>query len=1085
MNGYMKDTKNKGLQARSFAVGLVTFLLLFVISNPVIAEAGTIYSANNSDNELQQTITGTVTDSDTGETLPGVNIQVTGTTIGTTTDLNGEYELRNVPDDAQQLTYSFVGYQQKVVDIDGRSVINVELAQEIAMLDDIVVIGYGERQRGDITGSISAVSSDRLERGSTISPELALQGRTTGVHVSGVSGNPLQRPEIRIRGISTFGVADPLIVIDGVPITEFGAGVEGGFAGNQDLRGTVNIMSLINPGDIESISVLKDATSAAIYGVRGANGVILITTKRGRDSSPQVQISAQRGIQNVSRMSVLNVDQYTAFYQEAYANNPDQAGNLPSVFDPASGDYLGNMPDVNWHREMINQDAVTEDYSARVSGGTESFTYYFSGGYSRTEGTMVGNDLERYSFSANIQSDISDMVRAGATYRVVYAEALDNRRGVSMNEANLAPPWQPIFDQTGEFYDVQTYATDRGFAPSTNFDGVRLWGPQSRANSLARQDLSLNAYELVRNIGSAYLEVEPLRNLAFRGTLNVDWTRQLRYQFSDMDDHWFNVTAAGPPPTLADGSIGSYLERDGINSNITGEFSVNYRENFGAHNIDILGNVSRQEYGVRGINANGQYVPLRDPNQWSITRTADPGDTESFNWVQDDALMGILGRFSYNFDNRYYLDLTVRRDGTSRFADGYRWGTFPSVSGSWRISSERFMDNIDFISDLRIRGGWGQLGNQETARFAYISGIGDQPTLAFGARPGQPEGTLRRAVRLSDFPVEDLSWEVVTTVNVGIEALMFNDRLSLTAEFYNRNTDGILQTVPLAPSLGIQNNPTFNIAEVQNRGFEFEIGYQESFRGVQYDISANLTTVNNKVLSLFEGTPFGGDTGRVEEGRSLFFFRGYKVDGIFQNQSEVDAWLAENEEPGSIKSPGDIYYKDLNGDGVIDADDRTKIGSPIPDYYYGLNIDLFYRGFDLSLFFQGVGGVQRINSVRQAGEGMGSDGVNQLTSVLNRWTPDNPSTSMPRAVRDDPGNNNRFSDRWVEDADYVRLRNMQLGYSVPPEFAERIGMGNTSLRLFLSGSNLFTITGWSGLDPENDMLPPARTISLGINLTIL
>lgn len=966
-----------------------------------------------------------------------------------------------------------------------RRVINIELAQEVAMLDDIVVIGYGERQRGDITGSISAVSSERLERGSSVSPELALQGRTTGVQVSGVTGNPLDRPEIRIRGISTFGVADPLIVIDGVPITEFGAGVEGGFAANQDLRGNVNILSLINPGDIESISVLKDATSAAIYGVRGANGVILITTKRGREGSPQIQINAQRGIQNVSSMNVLNVDQYTALYQEAYANNPDQAGNLPSVFDPSSADYLGNMQTINWHDEMINQDAITEDYSARVSGGSESFTYFLSGGYTRTEGTMRGNQLERYSFSGNIQSNISDMVRAGATYRVVYADALDNRRGVSMNEANLAPPWQPIYDPSGQYYDVETFATSQGFAPSTNFEGVRLWGPQSRGNSLARQDLSRQWFELVRNIGSAFVEVEPLRNLAFRGTLNVDWNRQIRKNFTDMDDHWFNVTAAGPSDQLADGSIGSYGERDGVNTNITGEFSVNYRESFGDHNLDILGNVSRQEYGVRGIDASGQFVAIRNPNQWSVTRTADPEDTSTFNWVQDDALMGILGRLSYNFDNRYYLDLTVRRDGTSRFAEGYRWGTFPSISGSWRISSESFMDNVGFINDLRIRGGWGQLGNQETARFAFISGVGDTPTVAFGAVPGQPEGTVRRAVRLADFPVEDLSWEVVTTVNLGIEALMLNDRFSLTAEYYNRITDGILQTVPLAPSVGIQNNPTFNIAEVRNRGFEFELGFQDAIGSIQYDVSANLTTVNNEVLSLFDSIPFGGDGGRVEEGKSLFFFRGYKVDGIFRDQAEVDAWLAEFDEPGSTKSPGDIYYKDLNGDGIIDADDRTKIGSPIADYFYGLNIDLFYRGFDLSMFFQGVGGVQRINNVRQAGEGMASDGVNQLTSVLNRWTPENHSSTMPRAVRDDPGNNNRFSDRWIEDADYLRLRNLQVGYTVPPEVAQRIGMGNSSLRLFLNGTNLFTITGWSGLDPENDIVPPARTISLGISLTIL
>ncbi|MDX1640660.1 MAG: TonB-dependent receptor, partial [Balneolaceae bacterium] len=410
---------------------------------------------------------------------------------------------------------------------------------------------------------------------------------------------------------------------------------------------------------------------------------------------------------------------------------------------------------------------------------------------------------------------------------------------------------------------------------------------------------------------------------------------------------------------------------------------------------------------------------------------------------------------------------------------------FPAVSGSWRISSESFMEDVDFISDLKIRAGWGKLGNQETQRFAYISGVSDTPTYALGAGGENTTGTVQRSSALPDFPTEDLSWEVVKTTNVAIDALLFNDRFSITAEYYNRVTDGILQTVPIAGSVGVRNNPTINFAEVLNRGFELQLGYNNFIGSVQYDVSANLTTVHNEALSLYGETPFGGDQNRVEEGKPLFFFRGYKVDGIFQDQAEVDAWLAEYEEPGSVKSPGDIYYQDINGDGIIDADDRTFIGSSIPDYYYGFNIDLFYEGFDLSLFFQGVGGLQRVNNIRWGGESMSSDGVNQLTSVLDRWTPDNRSDTMPRAVFNDPGNNTRFSDRWVEDADYIRLRNFQLGYTISPDLTERMGLGSSSLRLFLSGRNLITITGWSGLDPENDDIPPARTISLGINMTIL
>ncbi|MDX1640634.1 MAG: SusC/RagA family TonB-linked outer membrane protein, partial [Balneolaceae bacterium] len=525
---------------------------------------------------LQQSVSGTVTDQETGETIPGVNISVPGTAIGTTTDMDGQYELDNIPDDVTELVYSFVGYQSQTVPINGRSVIDVQLEQEVAMLDDVVVIGYGERQRGDITGSISSVTSEKLEQSTSVSPELALQGRTPGVQISNVSGNPLARPEIRIRGISTFGVADPLIVIDGVPITEFGSGAEGSSAANRDLRGDVNILSMINPGDIESISVLKDASAAAIYGVRGANGVILINTKGGQRSSPQIRISAQRGIQNVPQLDVLNVQQYTELYQESYANNPDQAGNLPTVFEPSSANYLGNMSFVDWQDEFVNHDAISEDYSARVSGGTDDLQYYISGGYSNTESTIVGNQLQRYSFAGNLNATVSDRVRVGATYRLAYADALDNTGGANISNAYLAPPWQPLYDTDGSYYDMNTYATSQGFAPSTNFSGERIWGPQSRGNPLGRRDLNFNGYEVVRNIGSAFIEVEPLNNLSFRATLNGDWYRNLNRQFTDIDDHWFSVTANGSDPGLAEGSIGSYRERDSINRNLTGELRTNY-----------------------------------------------------------------------------------------------------------------------------------------------------------------------------------------------------------------------------------------------------------------------------------------------------------------------------------------------------------------------------------------------------------------------------------------------------------------------------------------------------------------------------
>lgn len=1034
---------------------------------------------------LQQHITGVVTDSETGETIPGVNIRVVGAEFGTITNIDGEYVLANIPETAQQLIFSYVGYPQRIVEIDGRTVINIELEQGIAVLDDIVVIGYGERQRGDITGSVSFVRSDQLEQSLSLSPDIALQGRAPGVFVSNISGNPLSRPQVHIRGVTTFGVSEPLYVIDGVPVTEFGAGVEGLAGGGNDLRGTVNIFNLINPNDIESISVLKDASAAAVYGVRAANGVILITTKSGQQGRPRIEVNASRGVQNIPKtVDVLNVSQYVDLYNEAYANNPDLAGTLPSVFNSASADYLGNSTFTDWQDAYINHNAVLEDYNIRLSGGDASSTYYVSTGFSRSEGTIRGVSMDRYSLAANFDSRITDRIRFGATYRLAYLDALDNMQGASITEAFPAPPWQPIYDHNASFWqDDSFYAATLGYAPTTNFANETLWGPQRRFNNLARQELNENRYQITRNIGTGYVEFQPIQNLALRAQVNIDRYQNIRTNYNDAEAHFFSWTA-GPPENLEPGSVGSLGERNSVNTNITGEFRINYVNNFGGHHFDILGNVLRQEYDVLGTDAQGLYIANREKEQRYIQRTGEPTSTTAFHWLQEDALLGIMGRLSYHYDSRYYLDVTVRRDGSSRFAPEYRWGTFPSFALAWRISSENFMSNVNFLDDLKIRAGWGQLGNQETARFAFLSSVGTEPTIAFGSGGEDPAGRLVEGIRLPDFPTENLTWEVVTTLNIGFDALMLNNRLSLTAEYYNRYTDGILQSVPIAPSLGVDNNPIINVADVSNRGMEFQLGFRDFLGPVQYEVSGSLTTINNEVMGMFDDTPVGGTENRIEIGYPIGYFWGHKVDGIFQNQSEIDQWLASNSEPGSIKSPGDIRFVDVNGDGVIDADDRTFLGSPIPGYYYGLNMNLMYKGFDMSFFFQGVGDVQRINGVRWGGESMSSDGVNQMTSVLNRWTPENPSTKMPRAVHDDPGNNNRFSDRWVENADYFRLKNFTLGYTLQPDMVNRIGMNPGSmLRLFVSSSNLLTLTSWRGIDPENDTIPPARVISLGLSVT--
>jgi TonB-linked SusC/RagA family outer membrane protein len=1040
---------------------------------------------------MVQEVTGRVVDMDTGETLPGVNIRVEGTNIGTTTDMNGEYELTNIPDDENLLVFSFVGYQEKVVQIDGRSQINVELEQAVATLEDVVVIGYGERERKDLTGAISTVDSEGIEQTITVSPEMALQGRTAGVNVTSGGGNPNARPEITIRGVGTFGISRPLYVIDGVPITEYGSGAEQSSGRATDLRGTVNIFTLVDPDDIESISVLKDASAAAIYGVRAANGVVLIQTKDGEPGDVRVSVNLKRGVQNITdRYDMLNTTQYTNLYQEAYANNPDLANTLPNVFRQDSAAYLGNSTTYNWQDALINDNAITEDYNIRVSGGNENTTYYISGGFANTESPLKGNSLERYSFSGNLKSEVSDLVDVGVNFRFGYVNSLTNTAS-SLQAASTYSPWQPIFAENRNGLFGMPYAAAVDSAGST------LWGPETETNFLAVQDVNRRDYQLTRNIGSGYVQVEPLNGLLLKSTVNADWYYNRRNDFEDIRFDRFNPFNS---PDALPGSVGSYGERHARNYNVSVEFSANYQQDFGSHSVDLLGNAMFQRYGFELISANTRMITTRDPDRRYIQEVADPEATRGFNDLNADGLRGYMARLSYNYESTYYVDATVRRDGTSRFAEDFRWGTFPSFALAWRISNESFMQDIDFLSDLKLRGGWGKLGNQETQRFAYLSTVGVEPTYALGSGSGNGAGTVNGGIRLPDFPTRDLSWETVTTTSFGFDAMFFSDAITLTAEYYQRDTEGILQSVDIAPSVGNEVSPVFNIAEVRNSGIEVQLGFNGRAGDLQYNISGNVSTVKNEVLDLADGQPFGGGTGRIEEGYPLFYIWGYKTDGIFQSEEEINTWSNTYEEPGSTKSPGDIRYQDVHGpppedaenvyystrpDSVINNFDRTYLGKTIPGYNYGISFSGSYKNFDLSILFQGVGDVQKYNFDRASGESMASTGINQWTTTLNRWTEENPSTSMPRAVRGDPGNNNRFSDRFVEDAGYLRLKNFQLGYTLPVNLMNSLGAPNSSFRLFVSGSNIFTVTNYTGLDPEigTNGVPLPRTFMLGLDAT--
>jgi TonB-dependent starch-binding outer membrane protein SusC len=1058
--------------------------------------------------EVARSIVGTVTDGENNEPLVGVTVSVKGTNRGTTTNEKGTYRL-NIEDDDKTLLFTYTGYGTLEVPIGPSNVIDAKLTVQAGTLDQVVVIGYGERQKKDLTGSVSAMGTEEISKSVAVTPELAMQGRLTGVQVTTPGGNPGGRPIVRIRGVGTFGNAEPLYVVDGVPLTEFANGTTEGRDG--DLRGNINVLAMINPGDIESISVLKDASAAAIYGVRAANGVILITTKKGAAGKTRVEFNASRGITRpIGQYDVLNSTELLGLITESYRNDNEK---LPSVYDPASPDFVSKANlNTDWQTPLLNPNAVQQDYGVRLSGGNNSTNYYLSAGYGSQESSLINNQLERYSLAANINSRVSKLISVGTTLRLSYVEAQDNLTfNTDLLSAAQTMPWMPIYDPndpTGfaPTFDV-TFKRNPNFNPNDLNSGAAfdidkttpLRGLDARENYLALQNLGTNDYRILRNLGSAFVEVQPLAGLKFRGTLSADWYLNNEYGFEDNRRYRFAATPGNPFAGHDGTSKGGYGETLTRNFNLVKEFSVNYVKTISQHRFDVLLNAMDQRYTFDALFTGSSQLNFTSPN----LRLANGPNQFTGTGQQRDiqALQGYMARLSYNFAGKYYFDATVRRDGSGRFAPEYRWGTFPSFAAAWRISSENFMAKSKIVNDLKLRVGWGQLGNQETASFAYLSKVSFSPDYAFGSGGGNSIGNLNFGARLPNLPNALLSWETAETSNIGLDGSLLNNRLSFTVEYYNRLTRDILQRTSLTPSVGNEDAPIINVASVRNSGVELQLGYEGKVGAFTYGISGNITTVKNEVVKLFNDEPLGGEGGRIEIGQPLNYLWGYKVGGIFQSQEEVDAWKAANTDKlnnGNVK-PGDMFFQDINTpntdptqqpvpgkDGIIDPSDRVFLGSVLPGHFYGLNLSAGFKGLDLSVFFQGVGDVVAYNGERASMEGVGSRGTNRSRVVLNRWTPQNPSTTVPRATIADQAQSFRFSDRFVESAAFLRLKNVQLGYTLPKGMLTRMTM--SQFRIYLSATNLLTFTQWTGIDPEartgfnsGKLIPPVQTFQVGLN----
>lgn len=989
----------------------------------------------------QRTITGKVTDA-SGQPLPGVTVVVKGTIQGTVTDRDGNYSLSNVPGDGI-LVFSFVGMKTQEIVVAGKTSINVVMTEDVIGIEEVVAIGYGTQSEKTLTGSIASVDVNQLESAPILNAVQALQGRASGITVIQNNGKPGSEFKVQIRGVGTIGNTDPLYVIDGI----VGAGSN----------------NFINPNDIESIDILKDASAAAIYGSRAANGVVLITTKRGKSGiKPTINIDSYFGIQNVWKtVDVLNARQYAEYSNEMMANGGKPL--VPALADPSA------LKDVtNWQNEIFRP-AVIQDHNFSFSGGNDAGRYLFSAGYYSQDGIIINTGFDRFSFRANSDFNLGKKLKIGESFLISTTGSLENNGGVALVHTIYFPPYIPVYDPT----EIGGY------------DGPDVRDGTDAQNPVRLMMLPDATSKRIGVLGNAYLSYEIIKGLEYKFSASINYDTSKSYYY-------------GPAYTSGERSFNLYASlSEGFShgNNMLLENTLNYRKSIGKHSFSALAGYTRQWYEGRGFYASKRTFPTND------LRVMDAGqEMMSISGSENEwSLVSLLGRITYNYDSRYLLTANIRRDGSSRFADGHQYGVYPSFSVGWILSEEPFLKNSPVISNLKLKYGWGQLGMQEIGNYAYQATLTNTIKYVLGTTQVPVSAITSRTLAN-----RDISWESTTASNIGLDLGLFDNSLTTSLEYWIRHTNDMLIPVPLPVSSGIMSDPTLNAGAVDNKGLDFDLGYKKRINDFNFSINANVSyLISNKVTSLGDRTQplFGAvNYARSVVGEPIGHYFGFMVDRIYQGQAEIDADNALPK-PTGVKvyqsantKPGDIRFKDLSGDGRINADDRAIIGNPVPKWNYGLTITAGYKNFDFSMMFQGMSGFDIVNRIRILYTESMIRSMNSYSTVLNRWTPTNPSTTMPRAVANDPNGNARFSDRWIEDGSYVRLKLMTIGYQVPDVLLNKIAKGViSSVRVYATGNNLLTFANNSLWDPEGtgndnmyrgvilyDNFPQARAFMFGI-----
>jgi len=829
-------------------------------------------------------------------------------------------------------------------------------------------------------------------------------------------GSPIN---VRIRGVGTTGNNQPLWVVDGVPIVQT-TNITVNTAANTESNPLVGI----NPSDIESIDVLKDASAAAIYGARAANGVIIVTTKRGKSGRTNMTYDGYVGFQSVrQKLEVLDVSEYIALQTE-----------LGRDFSAFNGKEF-----VDWQDEVFKP-AGMQSHNISASGGTERMNFSISGGYFKQDGIELATAFERYSVKANADIKVGDRIKIGESINVAFTDRLvqsEPGRAPAFTAAQNAP-FVPVFDRNGDY----TVPTAENAGPAANAV-TQIIG----VNDLENNETRVNTRRI---LGSIYGELEIMKNLKFKTQFGLD--------YSIGQGAWYNGIY-----DFGNSNNGSILQVVSKPTELTTNIAntLTYTNTFDRHSLNVV--VGHEETNFEFDRLRGQGRGFLSPDVTLVNTAATSAvGQEADQW----ALRGFLGRIAYTFDRKYLVTINGRLDATSRFAKDNRSDFFPSVSVGWRLSEEPFMKNNDFIDEFKIRLAWGQSGNQFTGtNFAYLSTLGLTSLYPLGAAQA-----VTAAPTPFVFANPELKWEVSTQTGLGIDVRLLEGKVDFSLDLFRKETSDILVGVPISAVSGFLLPPDVNAGRVRNTGVEFSALYQNRVGKLGYNISGNLTAVKNEVIELGDNeTPiisgyFGNQTHRTQVGESIGHFFGYQTDGIYQTAAEADAAL-EDESSAAVQA-GDVRFVDTNGDGVISPLDRVNLGSPQPSVFYGLNLGFDYMGFDIGIFMQGASGLSVFNNVRRTMESMNGLG-NQFASVADRWTPSNPSNTIPRATTTDENNNNRFSDRWVESANYLRLQNIQIGYTFKSGTIQKLGDGFVQgLRLYLSMTNLATFTPYSGLDPE-------------------